>query len=251
LKHAPRLDHVAIAVPRVEDALDWLVSKLGGKPFSAGPGLGFKFWQFSFARDGRIEVLAPAGPADGFLHRFLASRGAGIHHLTFKVPDLDAAAARAQRCGYDVVGRSELDPAWKEAFLHPKQAQGIVVQLAESHPELEPKEWQNAFPFPPLPEAATQTADVLGVRLRAASEARARRQWQELLGAECSAEASGLVFRWPESALAVRVELDAGAAEGPLGIEIDAPGLRGPDDLVLGTRWLKAPAAAVRATNAS
>jgi hypothetical protein len=47
------------------------------------------------------------------------------------------------------------------------------------------------------------------------------------------------------------VELDAGAAEGPLGIEIDAPGLRGPDDLVLGTRWLKAPAAAVRATNAS
>jgi catechol 2,3-dioxygenase-like lactoylglutathione lyase family enzyme len=201
--------------------------------------LGFKFWQFSFARDGRIEVLEPAGSADGFLHRFLAARGAGIHHLTFKVPDLDAAAARAERFGYDVVGRSELDPAWKEAFLHPKQAQGIVVQLAESHSELEPKEW-SAFPFPPLPEGAPQPADVLGVRLRAASEGRARLQWQELLGGECSEERGGLVFRWPESALAVRVELDAAAAEGPLGIEIDAPSLRGPDGLVLGTRWLHA-----------
>lgn len=240
MKDAPLLDHVAIAVPRVAGALDWLVSKLGGKPFSAGPGLGFKFWQFSFARDGRIEVLEPAGPADGFLHRFLAARGAGIHHVTFKVPDLDAAATRAQRFGYDVVGRSELDPAWKEGFLHPKQAQGIVVQLAESHPELEPKEWSAAFPFPPLPEAAAQTADVLGVRLRAASEASARRQWQELLGGECSAERGRLVFRWPESALAVSVELDTTASEGPLGIEIAAPGLDGHETRVLGTRWLGA-----------
>jgi methylmalonyl-CoA/ethylmalonyl-CoA epimerase len=238
LKHALLLDHVAIAVPRVEDALDWLVSKLGGRPFSAGPGLGFKFWQFSFARDGRIEVLAPVGPADGFLHRFLSARGPGIHHVTFKVPDLDAAAARAERFGYDVVGRSELDPAWKEAFLHPKQAQGIVVQLAESHPELEPKEWKNAFPFPRLPEAAAQTADVLGVRLRAASEERARRQWQELLGGECSAEGNSLVFRWPESALAVRVEVDAGGAEGPLGIEVATPRLSGAEQSALGTRWL-------------
>ncbi len=239
MNDVPRLDHVAIAVPQVADAVDWLVGRLGGRAYAAGPGLGFKFWQFAFARDGRIEVLEPVGPSDGFLHRFLAARGAGIHHLTFKVPDLDAAAKRAERFGYDVVGRSELDPSWKEAFLHPKQARGVVVQLAESHPELEPKEW-SAMPFPPLPPAAEERADVLGVRLRAASEARARRQWQELLGGECSAERGRLVFRWPESALAVDVELDASAAEGPLGIEIAAPALRGRADLVLGTRWLSA-----------
>ena len=234
------LDHVAIAVPRVGEAVDWLVARLGGRPFAAGPGLGFKFWQFAFARDGRIEVLEPIGPADGFLHRFLAARGAGIHHLTFKVPDLDAAAKRAERFGYDLVGRSELDPSWKEAFLHPKQAQGIVVQLAESHPELEPKEWQNAFPFPPLPKAAPQTADVLGVRLRAADEKLARRQWQEMLGGECSAEGDSLVFRWPDSPLAVRVELDAGGAEGALGIEIATSPLAGGEE-ALGTRWLRSP----------
>jgi len=241
LSDAWALDHVAIGVARAADAMPWLVGELGGRPFSAGPGPGFKFWQFAFARDGRIEVLEPEGPADGFLHRFLAAHGAGIHHLTFKVPDLDAAAARAARFGYDVVGRSELHPSWKEAFLHPKQAQGIVVQLAESHPELGPEEW-SAFPFPPLPEPAKERADLLGVRLSAASPARARRQWQELLDGECSAERDRLVFRWPESPLAVTVELDAAAAEGPLGIEIATPrALRFPEpgQLALGTRWLQ------------
>jgi methylmalonyl-CoA/ethylmalonyl-CoA epimerase len=241
LTDALRLDHVAIAVPRVGDALDWLVTRLGGKPFSAGPGLGFKFWQFSFARGGVIEVLEPEGPPSGFLHRFLAVRGPGIHHVTFKVPDLRAAIERAGRHGYPVVGVSELHPAWKEAFLHPKQAQGIVVQLAESHPELEPEEWSQAsFPFPPLPEAAAQPADVLGVKLRAASEKLARRQWQEVLGGECREDRGELVFRWPESPLAIRVELDLSAAEGSLGVEIAAPHLAPGSQPALGTQWLNA-----------
>jgi methylmalonyl-CoA/ethylmalonyl-CoA epimerase len=239
LTDAFRLDHVAIAVPRAEDALDWLVAKLGGSPFSAGPGLGFKFWQFAFARGGLIEVLQPDGPPGGFLHRFLAARGPGIHHVTFKVPDLRSAIERARRHGYQVVGVSELHPAWKEAFLHPRQAQGIVVQLAESHPELEPEDWSQAsFPFPPLPSAAPQPTDVLGVRLRAADEKLARRQWQELLGGECSAERGTLVFRWADSPLAVRVELDAGGEEGALGIEIATSRLAGGEE-ALGTRWLR------------
>jgi methylmalonyl-CoA/ethylmalonyl-CoA epimerase len=240
LTDAFRLDHVAIAVPQVGDALSWLVAKLGGRPFSAGPGPGFKFWQFSFARGGVIEVLQPEGPPDGFLHRFLAARGPGIHHVTFKVPDLRAAIERAGRHGYQVVGVSELHPAWKEAFLHPKQAQGIVVQLAESHPELEPEEWSQAsFPFPPLPKEAPQPADVLGVRLRATDEKLARRQWQELLGGECRAERGALVFRWPDSPLAVRVELDPGGDEGALGIEIAASRLTS-EKSALGVRWLEA-----------
>jgi len=224
--------------------MPWLVGELGGAAFSAGPGLGFRFWQLSFARGGLIEVLEPDGPPNGFLHRFLASRGPGIHHVTFKVPDLRAAAARAARLGYEVVGMNEMHPAWKEAFLHPKQAQGMVVQLAESHPELEPEEWSQPA-FPPLPEPARERADVIGVRLRATSEARARRQWQELLGAEVSVGARALVFRWTDSPLAITVEIDADAPPGPLGIEIATPrALRFPEvgERALGTRWWKAAA---------
>jgi catechol 2,3-dioxygenase-like lactoylglutathione lyase family enzyme len=197
LSHAPRLDHVAIGVARAEDATPWLVGALGGRAFSAGPGPGFRFWQYAFERQGLIEVLEPDGPPGGFLHRFLAARGPGIHHVTFKVPDLHAAMRRAARLGYEVVGLSELHPAWKEAFLHPKQAQGIVVQLAESHPELEPPEW-SAARFPEAPEPSRERADVRGVRLRAASEAQARRQWQELLGADVSASDQALVFGWTD-----------------------------------------------------
>ena len=243
MSDAPRLDHVAIGVPRAADAMPWLVGELGGTPFAAGPGPGFRFWQLAFVRGGLIEVLEPEGPPDGFLHRFLAARGLGIHHVTFKVPDLRAAIERAARFDYPVVGVSELHPAWKEAFLHPKLAQGIVVQLAESHPELEPEEW-SAPPFPAAPAPAREQADVRAVRLSAANEGDARRQWQELLGAQCEADPHGLVFRWPDSPLAIHVAIDAGQPPGPLGIEIaTSRALRfpEPDRHALGTRWLATP----------
>ena len=242
MSDAPRLDHVAIGVPRAEAALPWLVGELGGAEFAAGPGFGFRFFQLAFARGGVIELLEPEGPEDGFLHRFLAARGPGLHHVTFKVPELSAAIAHAERCSYAVVGRSELHPAWKEAFLHPKQAQGIVVQLAESHPELEPAEWV-APAFPPSPAPAAERADVRGLRLRAASEVLARRQWQELLGGGCERVDDTLVFRWPESPLAITVEIDATAEPGPLGIEIaTARSLSFPEPgrSALGVRWLAA-----------
>ena len=43
-------------------------------------------------------------------------------------PSLDAISARAASLGYTNVGSDRSDPHWQEAFLHPKQAQGIVVQ---------------------------------------------------------------------------------------------------------------------------
>ena len=245
MSDALRLDHVAIGLARAADAMPWLIGELGGTAFAAGPGLGFRFFQLSFARGGVIEVLEPDGPPGGFLQRFLAERGPGIHHVTFKVPELRSATERAARLGYPVVGMNELHPAWKEAFLHPKLAQGIVVQLAESHPELEPEDWI-APAFPPAPQPARERADVRGVRLRAASEVQARRQWQDLLGGQCEASARELVFRWPDSPLAIHVEIDASQPPGPLGIEIATP-RRLPfadgDRRALGTRWLRSEAA--------
>jgi catechol 2,3-dioxygenase-like lactoylglutathione lyase family enzyme len=78
-------------------------------------------------------VIEPAG-ADGFLHRFLAARGPGLHHVTFKVSSLAAAAARAEAQGYRLVGRDETDPDWLVAYFHPKEALGVVVQLGPRSP---------------------------------------------------------------------------------------------------------------------
>jgi catechol 2,3-dioxygenase-like lactoylglutathione lyase family enzyme len=223
MHESPRflLDHVAIGVRAVDAAAPFLVGDLGGRPVGSGPGVGFRFWQWEYEGGGRIEVLEPDGPPGGFLHRFLDRRGPGVHHVTFKVPSLEAAVRRAAALGYEVVGVSTEWPGWKEAFLHPKQAQGIVVQLAESHPELEPPEVPR-YAYPQVASPAREPVRLLGLRLAAHDALRARRQWGELLGAAVEERGAELVFRWPDSPLRIAVAPGAAADEGPLCLEVAA-----------------------------
>ena len=127
------LDHVAIAVERWDDAWPRYVGELGGEWVSGGESIGFAPGQLRYANGMRVEVLAPfAVEQNDFLRRFLDASGPGPHHLTFKVRDLTAALAEAEAAGFAPVGVDLRDPTWKEAFLHPKQARGVVVQLAEA-----------------------------------------------------------------------------------------------------------------------
>ncbi len=130
------LDHVAHAVPRWHDVWDRYATDLGAVWASGGPGPGFAPGQLQFANGARVEVLMPWNvDVNDFLARFLARSGPGPHHLTFKVPDLAAAIDAAGRFGIEPINVDRSDPEWMEAFLHPKQAGGIVVQLAEApHP---------------------------------------------------------------------------------------------------------------------
>jgi catechol 2,3-dioxygenase-like lactoylglutathione lyase family enzyme len=215
-----RLDHVAVAVPRGAEATAFLVGRLGGRPHGAGPGPGFRFWQYRYAGGGLLELLEPDGPAGGFLHRFLERRGPGVHHVTFKVPEIRAAMQRATARGYEVVGFADYGP-WKEAFLHPKQAQGIVVQLAQAAGEetLDEARW----PFPAAPQPAAEPIRLLGLRLSAHAESRVRHQWQTLLGGTCEVHGAGeLCFRWPRSPLRIGVRIDPSLPEGPRALEIAA-----------------------------
>jgi methylmalonyl-CoA/ethylmalonyl-CoA epimerase len=213
------LDHVAIAVPDAAKATAFLVGELGGRPYEAGPGAGFLWWQWKYGGGGILELLEPNGPPDGFLHRFLAARGPGVHHVTFKVPDIHAAADRVASLGYDVVGLSDVLPDWKEAFIHPKQAQGILVQFAEYHPELEP-EWGTDWPYPPAPHPASNPVDLIGLRLTALRSDRARQLWEDLLGGACVETGNELVFRWPDSPLRIAVSVDPDGSDGVRCLEI-------------------------------
>lgn len=125
------LDHVAIALERWEDGWPLLASALGGSWVSGGLGPGFSPSQLRYANGMRLELLAPNRvDLNDFLRRFLDRSGPGPHHLTFKVPDLDEALEAAASAGYDPIGVDKSDPEWHEAFVHPKQATGIVVQIA-------------------------------------------------------------------------------------------------------------------------
>jgi catechol 2,3-dioxygenase-like lactoylglutathione lyase family enzyme len=215
------LDHIALGLHRIADGIPLLAGELGGRFKDGGPSGAFTGAQWVFADGERLELIEPLGEPGGFMHRFLAARGPGVHHVTFKVPDIAAAAERVRRFGYGVVGYNDDSPYWKELFLHPKQALGIVVQLAEEHPlpdGMEP--WGAGWEPGPSPARAEPPVRVVGLRLAARDAAAARRQWGELLGGRERTENGRLSFEWPDSPLKLFVRLGAAPTDGPEAIEL-------------------------------
>jgi methylmalonyl-CoA/ethylmalonyl-CoA epimerase len=128
-----RFDHVSIAVHDIEIA-QALVDLLGGSHI--GGGLShegdFRWIQFDLPGRGRLEMISPiVEDEDNFLNRYLDEHGEGVHHLTFKVTDIGKAVARARELGFTIVGFDDNKEDWKEAFVHPASAHGVLIQLAE------------------------------------------------------------------------------------------------------------------------
>ncbi|MEJ7584823.1 MAG: hypothetical protein WKF43_12245 [Acidimicrobiales bacterium] len=185
------LDHIAVAAERQADLWPRYGGDLGGVWVGGDRTIGFASAQVRFTGAGRsgegarlgtkLEVLEP-NEVDGndFLRRFLDRSGPGPHHLTFKVRDIRLAIAIARRRGLSPVGIDLSDPDWMEAFLHPKEACGIVVQLAQSRAE-----WQ---PGPsPLPAPRVARPAVLArVDLLVAELGVATALFQSMLGGHAS-----------------------------------------------------------------
>jgi methylmalonyl-CoA/ethylmalonyl-CoA epimerase len=128
-----RFDHVSMAVADIEAAAP-LIALLGGTYFDGGTNSwgNFRWAQYHLPGTGRLELIAPLdSDPHHFIQRFLAERGEGLHHLTFKVYDIEQAVARATEMGFTVTGFDDRLPDWKEAFIHPKSAHGVLIQFAE------------------------------------------------------------------------------------------------------------------------
>jgi methylmalonyl-CoA/ethylmalonyl-CoA epimerase len=124
------LDHTAVAVHSIKEALKLYRDALGGEYLMGGDNGAWRWLQVRFPNGGKVELLEPLG--EGFLSRFLAKRGEGLHHMTFKTDDIEAAIEHVQGLGYELVDVNLDDEHWKEAFLRPKGAHGTLVQLAWS-----------------------------------------------------------------------------------------------------------------------
>lgn len=126
-----RLAHVGVAVRSLEEAVAFYRDILG---FTASPpetADGATVVALA-AGEAEIELLASDDPATP-IGRYLARHGPGIHHLCFRVPDLDAALARCRAAGYrlvDAVPRPGADGR-RVAFLHPKATAGILLELSD------------------------------------------------------------------------------------------------------------------------
>ena len=127
----PSVAHVGIAVTSITEALPFYRDVLGMLPGRPETADGAKIVSLHFGPVD-VELLEPSDPASP-VARFLAKRGPGIHHVCYRVPDLDAALARARSAGYRLVDdKPRLGAGGRRiAFLHPKTTNGILLELTE------------------------------------------------------------------------------------------------------------------------
>lgn len=206
------LDHVAVAVERQADAWPRYAGDLAGEWVSGGDSPGFSAAQVRYANGMKVEVLQPhAVEQNDFLRRFLDRNGPGPHHLTFKVGDIATALEQAESAGYRPVNVDLRDPMWKEAFLHPKDAPGVVVQLAESHGDWE-SDVPEDFPSPRTERPAT----LVHVAHAVADLGEGLRLFADLLGGREVGRGDDATARWVDLAWPGpgRVRLATPASEG-------------------------------------
>ena len=126
------LDHLAIGTPALSDGWELFGGVLGGTWAYGGNSPGYWWGQLKFATGPKIELLTPTGGSGAaFLDRFLAARGAGPHHFNFLVTDIEDALTLIKASGIEPIGVNLANPDWKEAFPHPRNTHGIVIQVAQ------------------------------------------------------------------------------------------------------------------------
>jgi methylmalonyl-CoA/ethylmalonyl-CoA epimerase len=127
----PRIAHVGIAVPDLDAAVSFYRDVLRLEPGPPERADGATIVALPFG-DTEVELLAPLAP-DTPIGKFLAKRGPGIHHICYRVPDLDAALDACRAAGYRLIDEVPRSGAAgrRIAFVHPKATAGILLELTE------------------------------------------------------------------------------------------------------------------------
>jgi len=127
----PSVAHVGIAVTKISDALRFYRDVLGLAPGQPESADGATIVSLPFG-DSAVELLEPKDHASP-VAKFIAKRGPGIHHICYRVSDLDATLALARAAGYQLIDETPRRGAGgrRIAFLHPKSTNGILLELTE------------------------------------------------------------------------------------------------------------------------
>ncbi len=131
MKPPPRIAHIGVAVTDLEEALAFYRDVLELEPSTSETADGAEIVSVQLG-DVAVELLTPLEP-DSPLASFLAKRGPGIHHICYRVQDLDHALEQCRRHGYRLVDETPRAGAGgrRIAFLHPKATAGILLELTE------------------------------------------------------------------------------------------------------------------------
>jgi methylmalonyl-CoA epimerase len=133
----PVLDHIGIAVKSLDAAKIYEDLGLTIEHVEVVETQKVKT-AFLSVGDSSLELLEPTGP-DSTVAKFIEKRGEGIHHLCFRVDDIDAHLARLKALGYRLINETAVPGAHgcRVAFLHPAAGNGVLIELSElrRHPE--------------------------------------------------------------------------------------------------------------------
>lgn len=128
-----RLDHIAIAVPDLDEALrrfcDDIGLSLAGTEDVVAARTTTAFLPVPATQ---IELIHPLN-GEGPVQRYLDKRGGGLHHLCFETDDIEADMQRLTAKGYRFLTDAPTPGAHgtRVAFIHPKSAGGVLIELAQ------------------------------------------------------------------------------------------------------------------------
>jgi methylmalonyl-CoA epimerase len=138
-----KLDHIGIAVRSIAEARKFFEEVLGASfDFEVeNPEAGWRLVVLDL-KGLSLELLEPLGEGS-FLHKFLGKRGEGLHHLTFEVSDIRERLPELKERGVRIVDEHEFSAGSYEAFISPRSAHGVLIQLGSGFPTLNrAPEWE-------------------------------------------------------------------------------------------------------------
>jgi methylmalonyl-CoA/ethylmalonyl-CoA epimerase len=128
------IEHIGIAVNNLETAVDFYEKVLGLKCYKIEEVADQKVrTAFLMVGETKIELLESTDP-EGPIGKFIEKRGEGIHHIAFSVEKIEEHLSHAEAQGVKLIdtkprkGADDLDIA----FLHPKSASGVLIELCEN-----------------------------------------------------------------------------------------------------------------------
>ena len=128
-----RIEHIGIAVKNLEES-NQLFAKLLGKEHYKIESVESEQVNTSFFQVGesKIELLESTDPG-GPIAKFIEKRGEGVHHIAFAVEDIHAAMAEMREKGFTLLNEKPKRGADNKliCFIHPKSANGVLVELCQ------------------------------------------------------------------------------------------------------------------------
>ena len=127
-----KINHIAVVVKDIDAALAFWRDQLGLTldHVEDVPSQSSKI-AFLPVGEGEVELVQPTD-SDSGLAKFLEKRGEGMHHLCIEVNDIQGMLSTLKEKGVRLINEEPISlPGRKMAFIHPKSASGVLVELYE------------------------------------------------------------------------------------------------------------------------